>query len=191
MKRLSPTLSIERYKQLKVLLSKDLRQKISHFGLAKLIPPILFSISSCCEISEFSGLLVLLIWFCSGYVAPERGVRNKVTTKSDVYSFGALLLEIVSGRLNRIGHLSVEEHNLLIRESTNTFLYENMDPSLTYLWIWIENGIGVSGTNRILMFITIKWMETQKWKCLRGLEFVWGWRDRKVGGCFSKWRLQC
>jgi len=56
-----------------------------------------------------------------------------VTTKSDVYSFGALLLEIVSGRLNRIGHLSVEEHNLLIRESTNTFLYENMDPSLTYL----------------------------------------------------------
>jgi len=66
-------------------------------------------------------------------VAPERGVRNKVTTKSDVYSFGALLLEIVSGRLNRIGHLSVEEHNLLIRESTNTFLYENMDPSLTYL----------------------------------------------------------
>ena len=122
-------------------------------------------------ISIFSSILflfVLLIWFCSGYVALEHGVRNKVTTKSDVYSFGALLLEIVSGRLNRIGHLPVEEHNLFIRVSSSTFLYENMDPSLTYLWIWIENGSGVSGTNRILMFITIKWMETQKWKCLTG-----------------------
>ena len=66
-------------------------------------------------------------------MALEHGVRNKVTTKSDVYSFGALLLEIVSGRLNRIGHLPVEEHNLFIRVSSSTFLYENMDPSLTYL----------------------------------------------------------
>ncbi|XP_027912009.1 cold-responsive protein kinase 1-like [Vigna unguiculata] len=48
----------------KVLLDEDLRPKSSHFGLAKLIPPSVYF--------PFEG----------GYVAPEHGVRNKVTIKS-------------------------------------------------------------------------------------------------------------
>jgi len=62
-------------------------------------------------------LLVLLVWFCSGYLAPEYAIRNQVTRKSDVYSFGVLLLEIVSGRPNTNRRLPVEEQYLLTRVS--------------------------------------------------------------------------
>ncbi|CAL0303739.1 unnamed protein product [Lupinus luteus] len=53
--------------------------------------------------------------FCSGYLAPEYAIQNRVTRKSDIYSFGVLLLEIVSGRPNTNRRLPAEEQYLLTR----------------------------------------------------------------------------
>lgn len=40
----------------------------------------------------------LVLFFCSGYLAPEYALGGQLTKKADVYSFGVLVLEIVSGR---------------------------------------------------------------------------------------------
>ena len=52
---------------------------------------------------------------CSGYMSPEYAFSGTYSVKSDVFSLGVLLLELVSGRRNRIldhldQHLSLLGH---------------------------------------------------------------------------------
>ncbi|WVZ61443.1 hypothetical protein U9M48_011312 [Paspalum notatum var. saurae] len=73
-----------------ILLDRDLRPKISDFGLAKLCPQKESTISV--AIAGARGTV--------GYIAPEVFSRQAgaVTSKSDVYSYGMMLLEMVGAR---------------------------------------------------------------------------------------------
>ncbi|GJR25438.1 probable leucine-rich repeat receptor-like serine/threonine-protein kinase [Tanacetum coccineum] len=70
-----------------VLLDKDLKAKISDFGLAKLDEENDTHIST-----RIAGTY--------GYMAPEYALRGYLTDKADVYSYGIVLLEVVSGMAN-------------------------------------------------------------------------------------------
>ncbi|XP_038691684.1 cold-responsive protein kinase 1-like isoform X2 [Tripterygium wilfordii] len=85
-----------------ILLDKDLRPKISDFGLAKLFPSNQTHIST-----RVAGTV--------GYLAPEYAIRGQLTRKADIYSYGVLLLEIVSGRSHTNRRLPAEEQYLLER----------------------------------------------------------------------------
>ncbi|KAM0032163.1 putative protein kinase RLK-Pelle-LysM family [Helianthus debilis subsp. tardiflorus] len=70
-----------------ILLSKDLRAKISKFGLARSTEKGQNGNSSIkCPIES------------KGYHAPEYIESGTVTTKTDVYAFGVVLLELITGR---------------------------------------------------------------------------------------------
>ncbi|XP_073315370.1 LEAF RUST 10 DISEASE-RESISTANCEUS RECEPTOR-LIKE PROTEIN KINASE-like 2.5 [Primulina huaijiensis] len=75
-----------------ILLDKDLKPKISDFGLSKLCP----NRSSIVSMQGARGT--------AGYIAPEVFCRNfgDVSHKSDVYSYGMMVLEMVVGRQNNI-----------------------------------------------------------------------------------------
>ncbi|KAJ7526382.1 hypothetical protein O6H91_16G004300 [Diphasiastrum complanatum] len=68
-----------------ILLTDDLRAKVSDFGLVKLAPDDKYSVET-----RLAGTF--------GYLAPEYAVTGRVTTKVDVYSFGVVLMELISGR---------------------------------------------------------------------------------------------
>ncbi|KAJ6801716.1 putative LRR receptor-like serine/threonine-protein kinase isoform X2 [Iris pallida] len=74
-------------KSTNVLLDRDLKAKISDFGLAKLHEEENTHIST-----RIAGTF--------GYMAPEYAMRGYLTDKADVYSFGIVMLEIVSGTAN-------------------------------------------------------------------------------------------
>ncbi|KAG6488988.1 receptor-like kinase TMK4 [Zingiber officinale] len=68
-----------------ILLDKDLRAKVSDFGLVKLATDNKKSM-----ITRLAGTF--------GYLAPEYATTGKVSTKVDVYAFGVILMEIITGR---------------------------------------------------------------------------------------------
>nr|GEV89390.1 probable leucine-rich repeat receptor-like serine/threonine-protein kinase At3g14840 [Tanacetum cinerariifolium] len=70
-----------------VLLDKDLKAKISDFGLAKL------------DEEDKTHISTRIAGTC-GYMAPEYALRGYLTDKADVYSYGIVLLEVVSGMAN-------------------------------------------------------------------------------------------
>ncbi|KAK9921576.1 hypothetical protein M0R45_030081 [Rubus argutus] len=69
-----------------ILLDRDLKAKISDFGLASLY-------------SEDDQFKFIKVEMPQGYMSPEY-VRGIVTSKADVYSFGVVILETISGRTN-------------------------------------------------------------------------------------------
>ncbi|KAI3784991.1 hypothetical protein L1987_44099 [Smallanthus sonchifolius] len=70
-----------------ILLSKDLRAKISKFGLARSTEKDQNGNSSIkCPVES------------KGYHAPEYIESGTVTTKTDVYAFGVVLLELITGK---------------------------------------------------------------------------------------------
>ena len=46
----------------------------------------------------FKLKIYLLIYKCSGYMAPEYVMFGQFSTKSDVFNFGVLILEVLSGQ---------------------------------------------------------------------------------------------
>ncbi|PIN22690.1 Serine/threonine protein kinase [Handroanthus impetiginosus] len=68
-----------------ILLSDDMRAKVSDFGLVKNAPDGNYSVET-----RLAGTF--------GYLAPEYTATGRVTTKVDVYAFGVILMEIITGR---------------------------------------------------------------------------------------------
>nr|XP_007149541.1 hypothetical protein PHAVU_005G078900g [Phaseolus vulgaris]ESW21535.1 hypothetical protein PHAVU_005G078900g [Phaseolus vulgaris] len=83
-----------------VLLDKDLKPKISDFGLAKLDEEENTHIST-----RIAGTY--------GYMAPEYAMHGYLTDKADVYSFGIVVLEIVNGKNNIIHRQKEESFSIL------------------------------------------------------------------------------
>ncbi|CAL9056379.1 receptor-like kinase TMK4 [Musa acuminata AAA Group] len=106
-----------------ILLDKDLRAKVSDFGLVKLAAD-----------NQKSMMTRLAGTF--GYLAPEYATTGKVSTKIDVYAFGVILMELITGRKVLDESLPPEDCHLVaifrrgISHEKNTFLNAMVDQVL-------------------------------------------------------------
>lgn len=105
-----------------ILLDGNLNQKISDFGMAK----ILGGNQDQANTKRIVGTY--------GYMSPEYAMAGRFSEKSDVFSLGVLLLEIVSGRRNN--SFKDEESISLLGHAWKLWNEEKIlslvDPTITY-----------------------------------------------------------
>ncbi|XP_042457946.1 receptor-like serine/threonine-protein kinase SD1-7 [Zingiber officinale] len=85
-----------------ILLDKDMNPKISDFGIARI-----FEGDNALEDATTRPVGTF------GYMAPEYLSRGVFSFKSDVFSFGVIVLEIISGKKNRVFHQTDTSLNLV------------------------------------------------------------------------------
>ncbi|CAL5441315.1 unnamed protein product [Camellia sinensis] len=84
-----------------VLLDSEMNPKISDFGLARAFG------------HDQSSTKTERVVGTYGYMSPEYAIDGLFSMKSDVFSFGVIILEIMSGKRNRMFHYSNHDLNLL------------------------------------------------------------------------------
>ncbi|XP_058180840.1 probable LRR receptor-like serine/threonine-protein kinase At1g05700 isoform X3 [Rhododendron vialii] len=80
-----------------ILLTENMRAKVSDFGLSRLMP---YDVPSDCgtHVSTLAVGTQDYIVGTPGYMDPEYIASSKLNEKSDVYSFGVVLLELITGK---------------------------------------------------------------------------------------------